>query len=227
MGPVSVHDAVQHSLAAYLFGALERDERTAVSSHLLECAPCREELASLAGLPGLLARVDPADIEPTLPGDSAETDARLLQRSLAELARRRRRAHRRRRTLAVAAGVAVLATAGVLAQRNVGSSSARPAASDRSFTATDGATGVRARFDLSTQPWGTQISVELKGAPQGTHCVLLAVSRSGARAQVGTWQSLYERTTTVTTASDVSQGQLAALEVDTADGHRLVAVDVT
>ena len=51
-------------LGAYVLGALEPDERSAIEDHLRGCATCSAELAGLQGLPALLARVRPEDIEP-------------------------------------------------------------------------------------------------------------------------------------------------------------------
>ncbi|WP_217698441.1 zf-HC2 domain-containing protein, partial [Streptacidiphilus griseoplanus] len=42
------------SLGAYLLGALDGGERTALERHLAGCPRCREELVQLAPLPGLL-----------------------------------------------------------------------------------------------------------------------------------------------------------------------------
>lgn len=45
------------SLGVYVLGAIDPAERTLVDSHLATCRDCRDELAGLAGLPALLARV--------------------------------------------------------------------------------------------------------------------------------------------------------------------------
>ncbi|MCM3884277.1 anti-sigma factor [Frankia sp. R82] len=50
------------ALGAYVLGALEPADRAAVANHLAGCADCRAELASLAGLPGLLGRLQLADV---------------------------------------------------------------------------------------------------------------------------------------------------------------------
>ncbi|MBO0869673.1 MAG: zf-HC2 domain-containing protein [Micromonosporaceae bacterium] len=52
-----------HSIeaGAYVLGALAPADRSAYQRHLTGCAVCREEVADLAGLPGLLSRLD----EPT------------------------------------------------------------------------------------------------------------------------------------------------------------------
>ena len=50
------------SLGVYVLGAIDPAERSLVDAHLLTCQECRDELADLAGLPALLARVNPDEI---------------------------------------------------------------------------------------------------------------------------------------------------------------------
>ncbi|MGW4354047.1 zf-HC2 domain-containing protein, partial [Nocardia sp. NPDC004582] len=44
---------------AYVLGALARDDRREYEEHLTGCDSCRSAVSKLAGLPGLLALVDP------------------------------------------------------------------------------------------------------------------------------------------------------------------------
>lgn len=44
---------------AYVLGALSTEDRRAFEMHMAACAACRQAVAELAGLPGLLAKVDP------------------------------------------------------------------------------------------------------------------------------------------------------------------------
>ena len=55
--------AVRQALGVYVLDAIDPAERVLVDQHLVGCAECRAELAGLAGLPALLSRVDPAEIE--------------------------------------------------------------------------------------------------------------------------------------------------------------------
>jgi len=50
------------SLGVYVLGAIDPGERGLVDAHLVTCRDCRDELAGLAGLPALLARVNPDEI---------------------------------------------------------------------------------------------------------------------------------------------------------------------
>jgi len=54
---------IRHALGVYVLGAIEPGDRAQVDEHLATCADCREELASLAGLPALLRRVPTAEAE--------------------------------------------------------------------------------------------------------------------------------------------------------------------
>ena len=51
----------EHDDGAYVLGALSPAERAAYERHLATCSFCREAVADIAVLPGLLGRLDPAD----------------------------------------------------------------------------------------------------------------------------------------------------------------------
>src|SRR5215469_18465526 len=129
---------IRQSLGVYVLGAIDPAERAQVDEHLATCADCREELASLAGLPALLRRVPMAEAERLAVADQADsaTDEKppdhLLPALLARTTQARR--VRRWRELAAAAAVAVLALgagaagASVLASGTPGSPSNSQAA---------------------------------------------------------------------------------------------------
>src|ERR1022692_1647834 len=104
------------SLGVYVLGPIDPAERTLVDAHLTTCRNCRDELAGLAGLPALLARVNPDEVSRIRPDDTVGTTpderppAELLGTVLDLAAARRRR--NRWRFLGAAA--AVLAIAGGL-----------------------------------------------------------------------------------------------------------------
>jgi len=97
------------SLGVYVLGAIDPSERGLVDAHLATCRDCRDELAGLASLPALLARVTPeelARIEGEGSLDEEEPPAELVGTVLDLAAVRRRRS--RWRYAAVAAAVVVL-----------------------------------------------------------------------------------------------------------------------
>src|SRR6266702_5687089 len=63
------------SLGVYVLGAIDPAERALVDAHLLTCRDCRDELAGLAGLPALLARVNPDEISRICPDDTVRVGA--------------------------------------------------------------------------------------------------------------------------------------------------------
>ena len=102
--------------APYVLGSLTRIERREYEEHLAGCPVCRAAVADLAGLPGLLAMVEPetalAMIEPSeAPAAEADPPVLLLPR-LAEAAEKRRR---RGRWVSVGAAVAAAAAAVAIA----------------------------------------------------------------------------------------------------------------
>ena len=61
------------SLGVYVLGAIDPAERSLVDAHLVTCRDCRDELAGLAGLPALLARVNPDEISRICADDTIRT----------------------------------------------------------------------------------------------------------------------------------------------------------
>jgi hypothetical protein len=216
-------DSVERlSLGAYVLGALDPVERAHVEAHLAACPACRDELAELAGLPGLLSRIDPDDVAGRAPA-AARAPAPGLADRLVERLRAARRA-RRRRVGAFAAGALAVALVGIAIALATTDDSTAPAGRP-AVTAATGPGGVRATMALQPAAWGTAVRVSLRGVPAGTRCRLVAVSRGGRREVAGTWRADYEGHADVTTATAIQQSDLASLDV-VAGGRRLVRVPV-
>ena len=91
-----------------------------------------------------------------------------------------------------------------------------------SISATGADTGVTASFGVRPAPWGTAVRVRLRGVPPNTRCRLIAYARGGGREVAGTWRATYDGTADVQTATAIPRERLAAFEVTSAGGHRLV-----
>ena len=207
------------SLGAYVLGALDPRERADMDAHLSGCEACREELAGLAAMPGLLGRVRLEDVVDAPPSPSHAKLDRLLGRVRA--ARRRRR----RRLVVAGATAAVLAaaiTGALLTQIDGG----RPADQVTAVTAANPRTGVTARLELRPVAWGTEIRVRMRGVPPGTRCRMVAVARDGTREVAGHWRASYEGAADVRAATAISRDQLRAISVVTAAGRPLVRAPV-
>ena len=187
------------SLGVYVLGAIDPVERGLVDAHLATCRDCRDELAGLAGLPALLARVDPGEISrmsadhAVRPVTSDEPPEELLAtvHGLAEARRRKTRW----RYLSAAAAVAVLA-AGLFGGLTAATSTTTTQQVVVPFThshnwetasAVNQATGVSGTVAYSHQLWGNAVEVVVDRIPIGTTCQLWEVHPDGTRTFVSSW----------------------------------------
>ena len=204
-------------MGAYVVGALEPAERATFEAHLPGCQGCRNELASLAGLPGMLGRLSPEEVEPGSP--PPEHLAAGLVSALAE----RRRAGRARLSFAVATCVlAVGVGSTILAMRATGP---HRTASTVVRAESRGA-HVDARAALTAAPWGTDVALRLSNVTPGTRCRLVAVAADGRREVAATWRADYEGNATIRGVTAVPLGDLTRLVVVADRRGRLVSVRV-
>lgn len=212
------------SLGAHVLGALDPAERADVEAHLAACPGCREQLAELAVLPGLMSRVDLTDLDVDEDGsyDPSEPDAEhVLDAVLFQVARERRAARRRRAVLTTVGLVAAAAVAAVLAlvvvpDRTPSTPPAQVAAA-RTVVA-DGPGGVHFTADLAPRGWGTEVVLHLSGVPRGQWCQLVAVGRDGRTEVAASWVASYAGRADVTGATSVPLTSLASLRVTTDQG---------
>lgn len=199
--------------AAYVLGALGPAERRAYEQHLISCDACREAVAELAGMPGLLAALTPEQATGLL----AEPEPEPGVVPLAELAAAARRSRVRRRSLAAVAaaalvvggalgGVAVAGGPSEPGPQTVGPSSSAPPSGSSSTpsstpTGTDpgaqtvalepvGVTDVRATLTATPTDWGTRLEWSCAyGATEGTET---DVPGAGYGGEGGDGQVTYE-----------------------------------
>jgi len=168
------------SAAAYVLGALPASERVEFEAHLAECQDCRETVAGLAGIPGLLSRVSPDDL-----ADPAPVPDTLVPRLLRAV---RRSALRRRvvvGTLSAAAVLLAIAGTALVVDR----SSDGGGASLTAMTAVVDSP-VTASASLVTRPWGTEITMECQYADSSEWSRpydLVAVNDQGEERTIATW----------------------------------------
>jgi hypothetical protein len=227
---------------AYVLGALSTTERREFEEHLDDCADCTRAVRELAGLPGLLARVDPAVLERP-PGEDPLPDT-LLPSLLHTVRRTRRRRSFLTGSAAAAAVVALVALAPFVVDRAHDPTDAPSASSTAdgtagvTTTATTGATAgramapldgapVSARISLASVAWGTRLDLvctyaprhEKYDPPKAVTYGLFVRSRDGHTEQVGTWRSLEDRTMRLTAATATARRDIVSVQVRTADGR--------
>jgi hypothetical protein len=228
---------IRHSLGVYVLGAIEPGERAQVDEHLATCADCREELASLAGLPALLRRVPTAEAERLAVADQADSATNetppddLLPSLLARTTQARR--VRRWRELAAAAAVAVLALgAGAAGASVLGSGAAAPPAAHgqashtwHTVSAVDGHTGATLTVKYASVHWGTMMTAQVSGIPAGTVCQMQVTDLQGHHIVVGGWRVEYQgRPAWYPASTSVTDTNLRSFQV-TAGGKVLASVN--
>ena len=211
--------------AAYVLGALSPGERLAFERHLPGCEDCTRAVREVAGLPGLLGRIDPdvltvMQVEPVpdtvLPG----------------LLRAVRRSRRRRllATAGTAAAAAALVTGGVVSQLPLGGAET-PEGTDPpvAVLAMDpvGDAPVVADLALEEVTWGTRLeltctydtaSVDYELPPEVDY-VLVVRTDDGHSERVGSWRSVDGRTMRLSAATAAVRGDISSVEVRTVEGR--------
>jgi anti-sigma factor RsiW len=176
---------VTMSLSAYVLGGADAREQLLVADHIRGCPACREEMAHLAPIPGLLAQLPPAMVpDRVLPSPAAGP------RGLARLL-----PSRAWRAMALTAAALAIGLAGGFSLAAPGTSpSAAPganaaAAHGVTFSGDNPAAHVRATAVLTATSWGTSIELQLSGAPLDQQCSLIVVTGAGAKEQAGIWSA--------------------------------------
>jgi anti-sigma-K factor RskA len=197
------HDFYADWAAAYTLGALDTEDRHVFEAHLGSCAICRAEVADFAALPGLIAKVDPADLDHEPDVEMATTIETAAVRQLATM--RRRTARWRATALAASAAAAVIAV--VLFTSGDGSGNG----TDNEWIAAEVTVAQTETAEIGTtiKDFGTEITVELTGLPARDSYVLWTVDNGGAWANVASWAP-----TPTGTASLVGATSTAAVDLD-------------
>ena len=211
------HEQAQRSLGSYVLGALAPSDRRDVDTHLAACPACREELASYAGVPGLLSRLELSEAV----AGSLLPPPTLLPSVLAavEIERRGRHQQVSRWRLAAAGMTAAAALAGMLAVTG------RPGQGPPALPLV-AAAGVSSRGSVSIQPrpWGTELQLRLKGLPRADGYAAYAVDRFGVRTLAASWGPTPEGQAAVPAATRLSPVELSAVVVQTRDGTELLTL---
>lgn len=201
------------SAAAYVLGALPAGERSEFEEHLTTCADCRQTVADLAGIPGLLARVSPGDLA---------DDAPVPETLVPGLLRRVRRSARRRQLLAggIAAAAVVLAVVGTLVVAG-GTEDAPPAVAMTQVVDSP----VTATASLVRRPWGTAITMDCRYADANEWSRpydLVAVDDTGRTYDIARWVVGPGRTASIQGSVPVQPDHIDRLEIRATSGTPLL-----
>ena len=225
---------IKQALGVYVLGAIDPAERAQVDEHLATCAECREELASLAGLPAMLRKVPVVEAERLAaaeqdPEITGMPSPEMLTSLLGRTANVRR--IRRWRGLAAAAAVALVAVAGGAAVTSALQSPGAQHPGNIHVTAwhqtsgTGPAPGAHLTVRYRHQPWGTQMEINVTGLPPGSVCKFRVADKAGGNSVVGSWVA-WQGTTWYPASTWLTEGDLSAFQV-TVNGHVVASAPVT
>jgi hypothetical protein len=206
------------SAAAYVLGALPASERSEFEAHLASCEDCRQTVAELAGIPGLLSRVSPADLADPVPVPDT-----LVPRLLREV----RRSGRRRRLVVgmLSAAAVLLAVAGTAVV--VDQTSNNDGAQMTAMTAVV-QSPVTASASLVAHSWGTEITMTCRYDDESNWSLpydLVAVDDTGTSYKVATWAVGPGKTASVSGSVPVQRSHIDRLEIRLTSGKALLRLE--
>ncbi|MBU8858394.1 MULTISPECIES: zf-HC2 domain-containing protein [unclassified Micromonospora] len=221
-----------HDDGAYVLGALAPADRVAYERHLAGCAQCREAVAEIAVLPGLLGRLDPAGLEQFLEVGPETSRVPALLDAARERKRRDRSRSRRRYALTAlaAAALAVLAGVGVgLVQSPA--EPAKPPVTLASMRPVAGTVPVHAEVGLTETPWGTEVTMHCgydrrAGHREAYTFRLVAHGPDGATEQIGSWLAAPGDDLRFSGVTRFTKGELVRLELLRGANSPVLAYDL-
>jgi Putative zinc-finger len=210
--------------AAYVLGSLSPADRREFESHLDGCEECSLAVRDLAGLPGLLGRVDPEVFEQNPVEPVPDT---LRPRVMAAV---RRRQHRRTwLTAGVAAAAAAAVTIGgaILIDRpdtapvvQPPPSVVVPAGKPMTQVSTD---PMMATVALTSVAWGTKLDLAciyplVRGEYEGGSYALVVHTTDGHHQRVATWRGLPGKAMQLTAATASKASDISSVDVTRLNG---------
>ncbi|TDC02710.1 anti-sigma factor [Micromonospora fluostatini] len=219
---------------AYVLGALPPGERAAYERHLSGCAACREAVAEIAVLPGLLSRLDPNALDQFLPPPVEPSRVPVLLDAARDRRQVERRRHRRRYlgTGLVAAAVALVVGFGAATLLPDGGAGPPPPEIRMvAMQPVAGAVPVSAEIGLTATGWGTEVTMRCgydAGAGHGKAYTfrLVAHGPDGATEQIGSWLAAPGDDLRLTGTTRFTGAELVRLELLRADGTPVLGYDV-
>jgi anti-sigma factor RsiW len=219
------HDEYTMWDAAYVLGSLSSAERREFEAHMTDCPLCGSAVGELSGMPALLSQLnrdelapidDLSGVEPLLPNE-------LLPTLLAKVSWRRSRSRIVTWT-AGAAAAAVLAIGvlvGVAGHYQTSAPTPPQASVSVQPMAQVGTTRLASTVSLSSQQWGTSISMNCVClAPLNAHhdtLAMVVVGRDGSHTRLATWVADPGHAATPAGSISTPVDQIASVQVVSAE----------
>lgn len=201
--------------AAYVLGSLSTDERAEYEEHLAVCAECRAAAGDLAGLPGILGRLDRETAVAIVDGagsDSPGPRNDLVPRLAHRVARRRGVVRIAAGALVVVAAVAGLLLGGIAPGPGKGGRTLDLASVDRST--------VTAHLAVSATPWGTRLDWSCSygtaaAAARYAHAdyEMTVTTADGRTHQVASWSAVGRTSTGLSASVALPEGSIRSVAI--------------
>lgn len=219
--------------AAYVLGSLSSDERLDYEAHLVHCAQCRDAVAELSGMPGLLGLLSADDVA-ALDDEQPDPPLRpeVLDNVLAKVRWRRRRS-RWVTSAVVGLAAAVLAVGILLVARpaivGLGTGPSTQNTAQMVDMVKMAPTPINASIALTDYGWGTRIDMSCSYGQWGDNAAppkdlgMVVVARDGSRSQIATWLGIPGATALPSGMTPMQRGDIAAVQmVSVNDGKVLL-----
>jgi len=212
--------------AAYVLGSLSATDRREFETHMAHCSACREAVADLSGVPGLLSQLDRQEVAAIGESGPLSATPELLPSLLAAVRWRRRRM--RVATWVASSAAAVVLAIGVFAgvQAAYHLTAPQQATASAQPMAQVGTALLTSTVQLSSQHWGTSINLKCVClAPLNAHhdtLAMVVVGRDGSQTRLATWVAEPGHTATPAGSISIPVDQIAAVQVVAADSGQVL-----
>ena len=212
--------------AAYLLGALSPEDRRAYEEHLVGCQECSAEVASLAGVPGMLAVLSPDRAADTISPPSPNLMPGLVRAA----EQSRRRAYRRIAAVvgAAAATAAAIAVAVAVPMVNDRPGDQTPVARGEVVSlAQTVASRLHAEVRIVDEPWGTTIETtclydQTTPGYQARGYALYVTDKHGKATQLATWYAGPGSTVTPSATTELHREEIRTVDIRSTESGRVL-----
>lgn len=212
---------VREELGAYVLGGLAPAERRAVDAHVAECQRCRDELARLSVMPGVLDRLTTEEVLEDLTSVPEAVRPQLASQLAVAGQGLHRQVRRWRAATAAATLAAAVAATALIVVDTAPTETVRvevaPVAAD--------AAQVEGTVAAFAWEWGTTVEVDLSSLPARESYTIWVVDVDDEWIAAGTWGPTSDGSARVRGATAVPTPRVARVEVHDDRGSSLLAAD--